>query len=304
MTPFPVPILFITFNRPEETRQSLNRIREIQPAKLYIAQDGPSSPEQKKKTDEVFSIISSIDWECDVKYLVQKENLGCGAGVNAALDWFFENEEMGIILEDDILPDPSFFSFAGVLLEKYRYDTRIMLISGNNLLGEYPGPGDYFFSKIGAIWGWASWRRAWQIHDKSMANWEEIKKDPIAAQILPDAMWEEHVKNIDKVLSGEIDTWDYPFTLTLLINSGLSILPRKNLIRNIGFNENATHTKNKPEYIAHNTHTIDVEGLTHPLVIAPENDFDSKYFSRRQSKSGLYTRFKNKAYNLFKNRKD
>lgn len=277
---FNTPILFLCFNRPEETKKSFSIIEKIKPTKLYIAQDGPRDEEEKEKTIKVHKIVKDISWPCEIHYLIRDENLGVKRAVNDAIDWFFEAEEMGIVIEDDILPDESFFSFAAQLLEKYKNDTRIMLISGCNLLDTHSGYGDYFFTKIGAIWGWASWRRVWRIHDKEMKRWNKIENDPVAMQILPRAYWNDRVKKLNNSLEGTIDTWDYQFTMTRLVNSGLSIIPRWNLIENIGFNEGASHTKNKPSFFKNSKSSISTKNLIHPIVIAPDNEFDLEIYNK------------------------
>lgn len=291
---FNIPILFLCFNRPEETKRSFEIIQTLQPKHLYIAQDGPRNNDEALLTNEVKKIVYNINWQCDVNYLIREKNLGLRRAVNGAIDWFFDKVEMGIVIEDDILPDLSFFYFAEKLLLKYKDDTRIMLICGNNQLNEYPGDGDYFFSKTGAIWGWASWRRVWEVHDKEMIEWEKIKINEVASQILIREYWNERVRNMDNVLSGKIDSWSYVFTMTRLINSGLSIIPRKNLIQNIGFDKNATHTKVKPDYFYNEIQSIDVSNLKHPLIIAPDDNFDTILFRKRVPFVSFIQKAKNK----------
>lgn len=290
---FDVPILYLTYNRPEETKRTFENLLSISPSKLYIAQDGPKNYDDKARTDRVTEIIRDIPHGCEVHYAINEKNMGCRKNVNTALDWFFENEEMGIIIEDDIIAHPYFFQFAEVMLNRYRWDERIMLISGNNVLGKYPGEGDYFFSRIGAIWGWATWRRSWIIHDKSLAFWPKVRNNPILNKIIPKEQWHERVRNMDKVYSGEIDTWDYQFTMTRLINSGLSILPRTNLIENIGFNSNATHTKLKPDHLCNTIFAPRALKLEPLLVIAPDPEFDDMVFNQRNGKRNSSRIFRN-----------
>ena len=167
------PILFLVFNRPDTTSKVFQRIREIQPLKLFIAADGPRPEKEgeKEKCETVKrSVLENIDWPCEVKTLFRNNNLGCGKAVSNAITWFFQNVEEGIILEDDILPDKSFFNFCKDLLEKYRYDERIKVIGGSNIHKKAGIKDSYYFSSICRIWGWASWRRVWTM-ERRCWNW-------------------------------------------------------------------------------------------------------------------------------------
>ena len=169
---FDTPILFLIFNRPDTTAQVFERISALRPKYLYIAADGPR---KNKKTDvencrQTRNIVQNIDWHCEVKILFQEKNLGCGKAPATAITWFFDHVEEGIILEDDCLPDPSFFTFCQTLLGYYRTDARVALLSGN---AHYPGslpPESYYFLKYPATWGWATWRRTWQQYDYELNN--------------------------------------------------------------------------------------------------------------------------------------
>src|SRR6478736_1770065 len=179
IAPFETPILFIVFNRPDTTRVVFEAIRKVKPKKLYIAADGIRS---KVKSDEencakVRAIVNDVDWECDVKTLFHEENLNCGKAPSTAISWLFENEEEGIILEDDCLPSTSFFLFCEELLERYRYDSRVMHIGGNNFLNGWQKDNDYsyYFSRSGHIWGWATWRRAWNKFDFDISLYSKLK---------------------------------------------------------------------------------------------------------------------------------
>lgn len=292
------PVLFICFNRPEETAESFAVIRSARPKELFVSIDGPRNEAEKTQVDEVQRITEQVDWDCSVSYLVHTENQGCRNAVNQAIDWFFTHVEAGIILEDDIVPSDSFFGFCSLLLERYMDDKRIMLITGNNLLGESNCMHSYFFSKIGAIWGWATWRRAWQLHDKEMSSWPTVKESPISKQILPEELWEERVRIFDRVYHGKIDTWDYQFTYTRLINSGLSIVPKWNMIKNIGFNDKATHTESAPVNIDNKSRSIDLIKVDHPLVVIPDLEFDRQIFENRQNSPTLGSRIISKIKSL------
>lgn len=240
------PVLFMVYNRPDTTMQVFEVIRSAKPARLYLASDGARlfKEGEAELVEEIREyILSRIDWECEVKTLFRDKNLGCRNAINSAIDWFFENEEMGIILEDDCLPSQSFFRYCGCLLEKYKNDTRIMCISGTNY---FPGKSrpdySYFFFETPLIWGWATWRRAWGLNAKVVENFYALKPSgiPLTPGKLGNRMWWDKV---GKTAENKIDTWDYLWVFTNLINSGLTIIPRDNLVKNIGIGHaNSTHT--------------------------------------------------------------
>lgn len=276
---FDTPILFITFNRPEETFRVLERISKVKPAKLYIASDGA----RKNVDNEEFTVeqirktlFEKINWTCQTKTLFRDKNLGCKYAVSSAIDWFFENEEQGIILEDDILPDISFFTYCRQLLEKYNHDERIMQINGYNPVN-YKTENSYIFSKYGTIWGWASWRRAWKYYDVEMKNWLQVRNNPNFDYFYQNKK-EKKIRQavFDKVFDNEIDTWDYQWAFTKLFHKGMSIFPAVNLIQNIGFHEKATHTKVEPK-ILNQSKAINLP-LSHPPKIEVSSKFDYKYF--------------------------
>lgn len=252
---FKTPILLLTFNRPDTTKKVFDAIRKAKPKKLYVATDGPRSGKagEEAKVQDAHTIATCIDWECEVKTLLRDRNLGCKKAVSGAISWFFEHENEGIILEDDCVPDLSFFSFCQDLLSRYRRDTRVMMISGNNFQydkkrTEY----SYYFSRYPHCWGWATWKRAWKYWDGDLAIWPEIKatgflNDIAAGNEVFVTYWG---KIFDKCYAGKIDSWAYPWTYSCWIQSGLTILPNENLVSNIGFGEEATHTKKKNTKVA------------------------------------------------------
>lgn len=274
------PILFLIFNRPDTTQRVFEAIRQAKPARLFVAADGPREdrPGEAEKCAQARSIIENVDWDCEVVTLFRVNNLGCRKAVSSAIDWFFENVEEGIILEDDCLPSQSFFRYCQELLEYYRNDTRIMQICGTNVLKEWDRSGySYFFSNYGPIWGWASWRRAWKHYDVDMKLWPEIKGKKFYEDFSQNKEEAEYRQSLyDKVFSGEIDTWDYQWGFAKMINAGLSITPVKNMISNIGFREDATHTKS----IAPSANLLinEVEfPLKHPLCVVRDRVYDASY---------------------------
>lgn len=242
------PILFLVFNRPSTTKIVFESIRNAKPKKLYIAADGPrkGKADEIEKCMEVRAIASNVDWDCEVKTLFRDENYGCGRGVSHAITWFFENEPEGIVLEDDCVPNPSFFRYCAELLERYRDDKRIMEISGNNLRPEGYCPDEdssYTFSNLNGIWGWASWRRAWNLYDYEMKDYKTIKENGYLNQKYNSVFEKDYFNWVFErtYLFPEI-TWDYQWEFVKRVNSGLTIVPQKNLVVNIGFGADATST--------------------------------------------------------------
>ena len=244
---FSTPVLFILFNRPDTTRRVFEAIRQVKPSRLYIAADGPreNKPGEDLKVHAVREYaMSNIDWGCEVKTLFREKNLGCKLGVSCAIDWFFENEEEGIILEDDTLPDVSFFPFCAQLLEKYRQDERVMMISGDNFQrGGKTCSYSYYFSKYCHIWGWASWRRAWKHYDVNMRFWPELREKASLLGILDKKEYVYWSKYFDDIFSGRVDTWDVQLVFSCFIQKAVAISPAVNLVSNIGFGPAAVHTK-------------------------------------------------------------
>ena len=276
------PVLFLVFNRINTTKQVFSTIREAQPPRLYIAADGarPNYDEQDKVDTVRNYIVNNIDWDCKVKTLFREKNLGCKYAVSGAIDWFFENEEMGIILEDDTLPSQSFFYFCQELLEKYRYDERIMKIAGfNEMEGFKQNKDSYLFANFGSDWGWASWSRAWKHYDVEMSDWPEFK-DKKLNQYYP--FIEKRNKIFEKTYKNNIDTWDYQWHYAINKNHGLVCIPCKSLVKNIGFGKEATHTQ-KVELSRQKVNRKEINfPLIHPFCLFPYLAYE-KYLLNRKS---------------------
>lgn len=240
-------VLFLVFNRPDTTKQVFNAIRQAKPPRLYVAADGPRRSRQgeMEKVEQVRQIATAVDWPCEVKILFQKENLGCKSAVVAGIDWFFNHEEQGIILEDDCLPHSDFFKFCENLLNHYAGNEQIWVVTGDNFQnGRRRGEASYYFSRFNHAWGWASWRRAWSKRDMEMKFWPEWKKSEEWKRWVTDKVERRYWERIfDKSHKGLIDTWDYQWTASIWHNAGLTATPNINLVQNIGFGPDATHTK-------------------------------------------------------------
>jgi len=244
------PVLFILFNRLDTTKQVFASIREYKPDHLYIAADGPRL--DKKGESEKCKLVrewvlSNIDWDCEVKTLFQSNNLGCGKGPATAISWFFENVEEGIILEDDCVPHPDFYLYCEQMLDYYRNDNRISIISGSNfdIHNLYGTEDSYFFSTFPYTWGWATWKRNWVTYDYYLKEWNHIKKnDFLKKNIFKENKYYLSWKNIFNNLSTDSykDIWDYQFFYQCFKKKQVSVVPSLNLISNIGSGDTATHT--------------------------------------------------------------
>ena len=255
MTGTDEPLLLIAFNRPDHFEQLIERLRETQPRRIYVAIDGPrpGHATDAVRVQETRDLVSTIDWTDEVLTLFQDDNLGCGQGVSTAISWFFAHEERGIILEDDILPRASFFGFCSELLDRYEHDDRVLTISGCNFVPpEYvTEPGPYRFSRVPHIWGWATWRRAWQLHNLDISDWSR--------QMSHRQLWHSVDRspggfvfwkaNFDLMARHEIDTWDYQLTFAGFKNEALTATSNVNLVDNVGWGSDATHTVGRPAFL-------------------------------------------------------
>lgn len=286
------PILFLIFNRPDTTKTVFEAIRKVQPTKLYVAADGyrENKEGEKEACGLTRSIIEAVDWKCEVKKLYREKNLGCKKAISTAVDWFFENEEEGIILEDDCWPDPSFFSFCEHMLGYYRNHNKVMHIAGVNFqFGKMRGPGSYYFSRNSHVWGWASWRRAWKFYDVNMKSFPEFKKRKKLNHIID--MWLERIfilNKLEKTYKGRIDTWDYQWNFALWNQEGLAVIPNQNLISNIGFDKKATHTTSNSRFA--NMSTSSLNDVIHPSIIEVDVEADNFSF-KNVVKDFFITRF-------------
>ena len=269
-----VPVLLTVFNRPDHTKKVLEAIAEAHPTKLYVHADTPHAGNLRDLIlrDQCLALVDEEAFNFPVEVRVANQPLGCGRGVSTAISWFLQREEMGIILEDDTLPTPDFFLFARELLKKYQNDERIGVICGNNPHGEKTS-SSYFFSKNRGSWGWATWRRAWQNYDFNLgalkSNQSEDVLENIADTKIYRRIWRD---KFSKVVSGEIDTWDWQWQLTLTSQNQLACFPGANLVANIGFGPEATHTTGAPPAEVLSTGKMEWP-LEHPTYIVPTLGF-------------------------------
>jgi hypothetical protein len=272
------PILLIIFNRPDKVEKLIAALEKIKPSSLYIFADGPRDhvPSDKEKCEEARRIASFISWPCTIEKNFQQSNLGCRVGVSSAITWFFFHVDAGIILEDDCLPDPSFFPYCSELLDRYRDNEEIMHINGTTFLDENNSAFSYHFSRVDHVWGWATWRRAWNKYDIEMKNIETLSKSADAKSLfLKERSFNFWIDLFKHVRDKKIDTWDAQWLYTIVSNRGLAITPHRNLIQNIGFDNEATHTKTRDR----NSNLVTEEikfPLIHPKKIEANALLDDK----------------------------
>jgi hypothetical protein len=262
------PVAFILFNRPDETARVFAAIREAKPSKLLLIADGPRDAEEHVLCERArAAVVNHVDWPCEVRLNFSESNLGCKRRVSSGIDWVFDQVEEAIILEDDCLPDPTFFPFCDALLERYRRDKRVMHIGGSNFqFGRRVTEDSYYFSAINQIWGWASWRRAWQGHyDVTMRRWPDVRDTNFLAELLGEDVARRVAGGFENIYAGKTDSWDNQWTLAVWMAGGLTALPATNLVSNIGFGARATHTKKANSAVANQP----TEPLTFPLRHPP-----------------------------------
>jgi hypothetical protein len=309
------PVAFIIFNRPDLTRIVFQSIRRAQPKTLLVVADGPRNDSERVKCNAARSIIDSVDWDCEVIKNYSEVNLGCRDRVSSGIDWVFSQVEEAIILEDDCLPSDSFFGFCEMMLDCYRDDRRIMMISGNNFQvyrDRLPSSHaySYCFSKYVHVWGWATWRRAWELYDvntavsilmrdnngrrpqyhqqiavphtggnRCMSSWPFFKEENLNNSLSADPVeilfWQDI---FERVSVGEIDTWDYQWVYACFHQNSMSIMPSVNLISNIGFRADATHTLSDTPWS--NLPTEELDEIVHPVFMMCDRDSDIYTFEK------------------------
>jgi len=276
------PVVFLIFRRPDTTARVFAEIARARPPKLLVVADGPRAdrPGEAEKCAAARAIIEQVDWPCEVLTNYAETNMGCGRRVASGLDWAFSLVEEAIILEDDCLPHPTFFRYCEELLERYRDDERVMVVSGDKSQeGQMRHTHSYYFSRYNHLWGWASWRRAWEHYDHEMHLWPIIRDSGWLYDVLQDAQAGHYWQTaFQQVYDGHIDSWGYRWTLTCWLQSGLTILPSVNLVTNIGFGPEATHTTS----LANERPTQPMQfPLQHPPFVIRDTQADERtHFTR------------------------
>lgn len=259
-------VLFLIFNRLDTTTKVFEEIKLAKPPRLYIASDGARKNKENEshKVENIRQwVLNNVDWDCDVKTLFREENLGCKEAVSSAITWFFKHEEDGIILEDDCLPNQSFFNFSEELLNYYKNDKRIWHISGNQFIPDYNCNASYYFAKIMHCWGWASWADRWQHFKSDMSDYDKKYLKNFSFNKTIQNYW----KNILNALTKhKIDTWDYQWAFEIVKNKGFCINPSVNLVSNIGFD--GTHFTSDQNVSHLNLPRFEIEKITHPKEVS------------------------------------
>lgn len=292
-------VAFVIYRRPELTRKVFAAIRKAQPERLFVIADGPRSLEENDVCKATRELTESVDWECKVERNYAFANIGCRERVITGLDWVFEHVEDAIILEDDCFPSDSFFRYAQELLERYKDSSQVGYISGVNFAG-IPNDvsGDYWLSKYGGIWGWATWKRAWTLYDRDMSDWTVSGRkwaDSYFRRRWVAAFWQ----NIyDLCIANGHGTWDYNWVYTLQRRDLYVIVPRKNLTLNIGFGADATHTNDLPSFYRKVTSEEMTFPLSHPERLYHSESFDRR-FERRFVGGTIIQRCKRRAMNRY-----
>ena len=261
-----VPVLVLAFNRADHVAKAMEAIREYRPERLYLECDGA----RKNKAGETEAValtrktmLDMVDWPCEVKTLFREKNLGCANAVYGAITWFFEHEEWGVIIEDDVVVGQDFFRLCEELLPRYKDEERIMEISAEN---HYPNSKDantYFYSLDFKCWGWASWARAWKQMDMKMTKWPEqgltklVKSFDLFKGCMMYYYWHSTYKNIETSTS-----WATRWAFTIFAENGLCIIPGVNLAVNIGTDGGAHYENGDVNPYAH----LQVERMSFPIV--------------------------------------
>jgi len=279
-----IPVLLITYKRLDTTLKVLESIAEVQPQNLYIASNAPN-PLKENDTEKVMQVRAMLEkkitWPCHVEKLYRTEHLSAKHSIWTAIKWFFENEEKGIVLEDDVFADKSFYYYCEELLDKYRNDQRIRFINGCNFGYKGLDEKSYGFTRFMNMWGWASWRRSINIVDSDMNAWKDLPdKNKFLESVIEEQspntkkIFVEYFRPLfDDITSLKIESWDYPCIFSNFLTNTFCIYPSRNLIKNLGFNNDGTHT-NFDSYFISNLSTGTL-GL--PLNMNPEVKIDKNY---------------------------
>ena len=284
-----VAVLLLLFNRPSHTEKVLARLRVVRPPRVYVHCDGPRAdrPGEAEKVAAVRALVETIDWPCDVLTLYRPENMGLRQGVRGALNWFFEQEPYGIVLEDDCLPDPSFFPFCAELLERYAEEEQIMHIGGSNLTERFTKKltDSYVFTRFSFVWGWASWRRAWTKMSINLDGLDTFAASTTAKSWLPSAWARYYMQDKFSVTrAGKNNSWAYAWFYSILKSDGLCIVPTLNLVQNTGVGDTAaTHTKGKNALAELPAGQLTFP-LQHPVNRMPDPKLEQLFFYDSQKK--------------------
>lgn len=282
-------VVLIIFNRPETTRRVFGAIRRRQPARLFVIADGPREGRESEErlVAETRAATERVDWDCTAHRYYASDNQGLKQRISTGLSEVFKVVEEAVILEDDCIPDPTFFTYCSELLTRYRDDPSVMAVSGNNFqYGRRRTPHSYYFSQFPHCWGWATWSRAWELYDGEMWDWPRARVTRLIDRIFQEKTARRYWRNIfDACYCGEADSWAYPWTFACWLHGGLTAIPEVNLVHNIGVGHTAaTHTRLAPSHLSRLAPRSLRLPLRHPLIVAPHKEADrytqSNHFER------------------------
>ena len=274
---FQTPVLFLIFNRKDTAQQVFDQIKKVKPAKLYVSADGPrtNKPGEDLLCQETRDIIKQVDWDCELHTRFLNENLGCGQAISSAITWMFETEKTGIILEDDCVPDVTFFPYCEMMLERYRDEPNVMLVTGDNPIEKIEINESYYFSRCTSCWGWATWKRAWNKFDMKIKDWN-LKRPNFLKDKYFDCVTEykeELIYNYDKIYAKtDPSTWAISWSCNVILNQGLCIIPKENLISNIG--DYGVHFSGTTNRLHKKVNNFNTENIIHPKTTNPNRELD------------------------------
>ena len=279
------PVVLCIFNRPDVTRRVFDAIKTVQPRALYVVADAPRQDVEGEEQlcAQTRKIIEDVTWPCEVTLDYATKNLGCKQRIYSGISNAFKKFDFAIILEDDCLPSPDFFRFVDTMRKRYKDDEKVMHISGTSFVRPHTPKASYYRSPYPLIWGWATWRRAWVNFDLSMSDWPELKARLEGEVLSSTNTHRRFLKYLEKSYLNTVSTWDYPYNAYILKNRGHCISPLYNLISNIGFGDQSTHTSNSNSAQS----SIPIDELPNELIPANKDEVD-KYYSRVQLNNGLY----------------
>jgi len=299
MKEFKIPILFIIFNRPDTTQKVFDEIKKIKPKQLFVIADGARNDREWEECNKARDIINQVDWNCEVHKNYSDKNLGCKIRISSGLDWFFNNIEEGIVLEDDCVPHQSFFRYCEELLVKYRDNRKVMSISGDNFQdNHWRGSESYYFSNYFHCWGWATWRRAWKYYNVKMETFPEFKKQEKIKTVFRKKETQLYWGNIfNNTYHNLVDAWSYQYMYAILNEKGVNIVPNTNLVSNIGSNKSSRETI-IPNKITNKKTPVAKElpfPILHPKFIKinkRSDNYTDKHLFRRKREKGIISLFK------------
>lgn len=271
MAPPAAPVALFVFNRPDLTARVFEVIRQAKPPVLLVSADGPrpDRPDDARLTRETREIVQDVDWPCEVHWNLREVNLGCGPAMSQGIDWVFDIVDRAILLEDDCIPDPTFFPFCAELLERYQDDSRVLQIAGSNLdapAAAFAGDS-YSFASFPLVWGWATWRRAWAHYDFQMSSWPAFRDNGMLAGLHGGRRRRAQLRREWNHIHAGNGTWDHQWQYTVMSQHGLSIYPATNLVSNLGFRADATQTTGAGSMAEIPARAIE-SPLVHPQLVA------------------------------------